>query len=184
MDPVLIEAHQRIQSALEHLKVELSSIRAGRANPSLIENVPVSAYGGTMKLLEVGTISAPQPNLLTVQVWDASIIRDVEKSILESNLGISPAVDGTTIRLPLPLLTEERRNEYAKLAGQKGEASKVEMRHIRQEYREKWEQEEKMGTIGEDELQRREKILQGLIDKCVSTADEYVKAKQEELRQL
>lgn len=184
MDPILSEPNQNIDQILQRLQKELSSIRAGRANPSLVEEIPVMAYGVRMKMMEVGTISAPQPSLILIQVWDAGLVKDVEKAIFESNLGINPGVDGTTIRLSLPPLTEERREEYVKLVTQKGEASKVEMRHVRQEFREKWEHEEKVGTIGEDELQRREKILQELMEKAASTADEYVKAKQEDLRQL
>lgn len=182
MDPVLAEANQRIDNALMHLQKELSSIRAGRANPSLIEEIPVSVYGTKMKLVEVGTIGAPQPNLLTVSVWDASIVKDVEKSILESNIGLNPSIDGSVIRLPIPALTEERRGEYVKLANQKGEGAKVEIRQIRADMRKNWESQKV--EIGEDEVQRREKILQELIDKSVAIVDEYVKAKEEELRQV
>ncbi|OGE25778.1 ribosome recycling factor [Candidatus Daviesbacteria bacterium RIFCSPLOWO2_02_FULL_40_8] len=184
MDPVLIEAHQRIQSALEHLKVELSSIRAGRANPSLIENVPVSAYGGTMKLLEVGTISAPQPNLLTVQIWDVSILQDVIKSIQEANLGLNPSNDGTLIRLPIPQLTEERRVEYIKLSHQKMEGVRIEVRQIRQDIREGWGQEMESNVFGEDEFDRRAKILQELIDRSIGIIDELGKQKEAELMQI
>lgn len=184
MDPVLTEVNQEVDNALQHLQRELSSIRAGRANPSLIEDIPVFVYGTRMKLMEVGTIGAPQPALLTIQVWDASLIRDVEKAILESNIGLTPAVDGTTIRLNLPPLTEERREEFVKLTLQKGEACKVKVRQVRHDHRSKWDLEKKSGTISEDELFRREKLLQDLIDKSISTVDEYVKAKEEDLRQI
>src|SRR5688572_28016073 len=116
MDPVLIDPNNRISEALDHLKHELSGIRAGRANPSLLEDISVEAYGGRMKMVEVGTISAPQPSLLSIQVWDASLLKSVEKAIMEANLGLNPAVDGTTVRVPLPPLTEERREEFVKLA--------------------------------------------------------------------
>lgn len=184
MDPILNEANGKIDNALTHLQRELSSIRAGRANPTLIEDLPVMAYGTRMKLMEVGTISAPQPSLLLIQVWDPSVIRDIEKAILEANLGLNPAVDGQTIRLPIPPLTEERREEFVKLANQKGEATKIDIRRTRADIRSGWEGEKKSGTLGEDELMRREKLLQELVDKSVSTVDEYVKAKEEELRQI
>lgn len=184
MDPVLVEANQRIDNSLVHLQRELSSIRAGRANPSLIEETPVSVYGTKMKLIEVGTIGAPQPNLLTVSVWDASIVKDVEKSILESNIGLNPSIDGNVIRLPIPALTEERRQEYVKLAHQKGETSRVEIRQIRADIRKGWETEKEGGEIGEDELLRREKLLQQLVDKSVSDVDELVKAKESELKEI
>lgn len=184
MDSVLTEVNQEVDNALQHLQKELSSIRAGRANPSLIEELPVFVYGTRMKLMEVGTIGVPQPSLLTIQVWDISIIRDVEKAILESNIGLNPAVDGTTIRLNLPPLTEERRDEFVKLTLQKGEAAKVKVRQVRQDFRSKWDAEKKSGVLSEDELFRREKLLQDLIDKSISTIDEYVKAKEQDLKQI
>lgn len=184
MDPVLTDASLRIQSAIEHLKVELSSIRAGRANPSLVENVPVSAYGGTMKLMEVGTISAPQPTLLTVQLWDASVLNDVIKSIQEANLGLNPSNEGTLIRLPIPPLTEERRQEYIKLAHQKMESAKIELRQTRQDVREDWKSQMDSGEFGEDEFERRSKMLQDLIDKNVALIDELGKTKEAELSEI
>lgn len=184
MDPHLLEANQRIQGALEHLRVELSAIRAGRANPALVENVPVTAYGSKMKLNEVGTISAPQHSLLTVQVWDAGVVQDVVKSLQEANLGITPSWEGQIIRLPIPPLTEERRAEFIKLSHQKMEEAKIEIRQIRQDIREKWEREQEAGDFGEDEFERRGKLLQDLIDKTVREIDEIGKAKEEELGQL
>ncbi len=184
MEQFLQEANNKIQSALEHLQRELSSIRAGRANPTLIENIPVSVYGSTMKLVELGTIAAPQPSLLTISIWDASIVKDVEKALMEANLGMNPAVDGQTIRLPIPPLTEERRAEFAKLASQKGEDAKVSVRQVRQDERANWIKQKEAGEIGEDELFRREKLLQELVDKTVANIEELVKAKQEELQQI
>src|SRR5258708_4231515 len=139
MDPNLAEADQKINNTLTHLQHELSSIRAGRANPSLLEDIPVVAYGGKMKMMEVGTIGAPQPSLLTVQVWDASIVKDVEKAIMEAGLGLNPSSEGNVVRVPIPSLTEERREEFVKLAHQKGEAAKVALRQIRQEQRGEWD---------------------------------------------
>ncbi len=184
MDPVLIEPNNRISEALDHLKRELSGIRAGRANPQLLEEIPVEAYGGRMKMMEVGTISAPQPSLLSIQVWDASLIKAVEKAILEANLGLNPAVDGTTVRVPLPPLTEERREEFVKLAKTKGEEAKIQIRQIRQDTRGTWDKESESGDFGEDELKRREKILQDLIDKSVVEVDTLVKEKETDLRTI
>lgn len=184
MDPVLAEPNQKIDAALEHFRNELASIRAGRANPSLIENIPVEAYGGRMKLMEVGTISAPQPTLLQVQVWDISVLQNVIKAIQEANLGLNPSNDGQMIRLPLPPLTEERRQEFVKLVHQKMENVKVEIRQIRQESRHGWEMQKESGEIGEDEFFRREKVLQDLIDKTTLHIDELAKAKEEDLMQV
>lgn len=184
MDPNLAEVNQKIENALAHLQKELAGIRAGRANPSLVEEIPVSVYGTKMKLMEVGTISAPQPSLLTIQVWDLSVVKDVEIAILEANLGLNPSVDGQIIRLPIPPLTQERREEFVKLSHKKGEDVRVEIRQIRGDRRQSWGKEKDEGIIGEDELIRREKILQVLIDKAVVAVDEQVKAKEEELSRV
>src|SRR3989338_6659586 len=119
MDPVLTDANQKIEAALHHFKMEIAGIRAGRANPALVENVQVSVYGSMMKLNEVGNISAPQPSLLTVQVWDASILDNVIKAIQEANLGLNPSNEGGLIRLPIPPLTAERREEFIRIVHQK-----------------------------------------------------------------
>lgn len=185
MDPVLNEVSQRIQSALAHLKRDLSAIRAGRANPTLIEEIPVNVYGSRMKLVELGTISAaPQPNLLTVQIWDASVVQDVVKALQEANLGLNPSFEGQMIRLQIPPLTAERREEFIKLAHSKMEEARIEIRQIRQEIREGWEKQQEEGEFGEDEFRRREKILQDLIDKTTSQIEEMGKEKEEELVQI
>ena len=184
MDSVLTESSQKIQAAVDHFKKELVGIRAGRANPALIEEVPVDAYGGKMRMSEVGTISAPQPSLLTVQVWDASIVDKVVKAIQEANLGLSPSNEGNLIRLPIPSLTEERRREFIKLMHQKMEEAKVEIRQIRQDMRQEWKKMQESGGFGEDEFFRREKILQEVIDKAMEEIEELGKTKEEELLQV
>lgn len=181
MEPVLTEANQRTKNALDHLKMELTSIRAGRASPASIENIPVEAYGAKMKLMEVGTIAAPQPSLLTVSVWDASIVEKVVKSLQEANLGLNPSFEGQTIRLPIPPLTEERRHEYIKLVHQKMEHSKISMRQIRQDIRESWQRDQEAGQFGEDEFDRRSRILQELIDKGIREIEEIGSVKEQEL---
>ena len=181
MDPVLEESSQKIEAAIKHLRMELVGIRAGRANPSLVENVSVKAYGGMMKLNEVGTIAAPQPQLLTIQVWDPTLVAGTVSAIQAANLGLNPSNDGQLIRLPIPPLTEQRRQEFIKILHTKLEAAKVEFRQIRQDIRQGWEHEKQVGTISEDELFRREKILQELIDKKSLDIDEMGKMKTEEL---
>lgn len=121
MDLQIEPLRQKALSVVDHLKIELAAIRAGRANPSMVENIAVSAYGTTMKIAELGTISAPQPSLITVQIWDAGLVNNVLKAIQEANLGINPANEGNLIRLPIPPLTTERRAEYRKLASSKAE---------------------------------------------------------------
>ena len=181
MDSVLQEANQKIQYSLDYFKQELSGIRAGRANPSLIENIPVEAYGSRMKLVELGTISAPQPSLLTVQIWDVSLVTNVIKAIQESALGLNPGNDGQVIRLSIPPLTAERREEFTKLVHKKMEEIRVEIRQIRQDIRAGWVKNKDAGEISEDELFRREKLLQDFIDKKMTEIESLAKIKEEEL---
>lgn len=184
MDPSLTESNKKLEAALHHFKQELAGIRAGRANPSLIENIPVDVYGGRMKLIEVGNISAPQPSLLTVQIWDVSILQNVIKAIQQANLGLNPSNEGTLIRLPIPPLTAERREEFTKLLHQKMEESRVQIRQVRQEERNIWKGKIDTGEFGEDELFRREKLLQEMIDKHMIEIENLGKVKEEELLQI
>lgn len=184
MDPALTQPSQNIDQAIHHFKVEIAGIRAGRANPGLIENIPIEAYGGKMKLIELGNISAPQPSLLTVQLWDASILQSVLKGIQEANLGLNPSNDGTLIRLPIPPLTAERREEFIKMLHQKMEVARVAIRQVRQDFRNTWKKESDDGQISEDEFLRREKLLQELIDKNIVEVENLGKAKEEELTQI
>ena len=137
-----------------------------------------------MKLMEVGTISAPQPSLLTISVWDAGLVNDVVKAIQEANLGLNPSWEGSTVRLPIPPLTEERRQEFIKLSHQKMEVCRVQIRQIRQDVREEWEQLKEEGEFGEDELDRRTKLLQDLVDRANGTIVDLGKQKEEELLQI
>lgn len=184
MDPVLAQPSEKIEAAIHHFKTEIAGIRAGRANPALIESISVEAYGGKMKLNEVGNISAPQPSLLTVQVWDASILQNVIKGIQEANIGLNPSNEGTLIRLPIPPLTQERREEFIKLLHQKTEEAHVSIRQIRQDFRNEWKKTQEAGEFGEDEFFRREKILQELIDKKILEIEQLGKTKEEELTQI
>ncbi|MDO8638708.1 MAG: ribosome recycling factor [Candidatus Daviesbacteria bacterium] len=184
MDQFLQEANTRINSAIDHLKRGLSIIRAGRANPTLVEDISVNVYGSKMKLVELGTIASPQPTLLTVQVWDASIVQDVLKALQSSNLGITPSAEGQIIRLPIPPLTSERREEFIKLVHQKMEEAKIEIRQIRQDIRSTWQEQKENGEYGEDEFDRRSKLLQDLINKNSEQIDELGKDKEEELQQI
>ena len=184
MDPVLQESNQKIQAVIEHFKHDLASIRAGRANPMLIEDVQVEAYDSRLKLSEVGSISAPQQNLLTVQIWDAGIMPNVVKAIQEANLGLNPSFEGQLIRLPIPQLTSDRRAELIKMVHQKVEEAKISFRQVRQEIREDWQKSQKADEFGEDEFQRREKILQELLDKSAREIESLGKSKEAELAEV
>lgn len=184
MDPVLIPVQEKLDAALHHFKVEIAGIRAGRANPSLIENVLVEAYGAKMKMMEVGTIASPQPTLLTIQVWDAEQVTNVIKAIQESGMGLNASSEGQVVRVPIPPLNQERREEFIKLLHQKQEDAKVAMRQVRQDYRSVWQDEKTKGTISEDEFFRREKILQDHINKSIEELDALGKIKETELTTL
>lgn len=184
MDPVLTAPNEKIEAALHHFKMEIAGIRAGRANPALIESVTVDAYGSKMKLNEVGNISAPQPTLLTVQVWDVSILDNVIKAIQEANLGLNPSNEGNLIRLPIPPLTAERREEFIKILHQKIENARVEIRQIRHDFRNEWKKAQEEGKYGEDEFFRREKLLQDLVDKKIAEVEELGKSKEAELTEI
>ena len=184
MDPELIDFATNVQNALDHLKKELAAIRAGRANPSLLEDITINAYGAQMKLMEVGTISAPQPSLLTIMVWDAGLTKDVEKSIITANLGLNPSTEGQTVRVPIPPLTEERRREFVKVAHTKGEEAKISIRQHRQDQKDFWGEQKTSGEIGEDELFRREKLMQDLVDKANAEVESLVKEKEEVLMEI
>lgn len=177
-------ANTRVNNALTHLKSELSGIRAGRANPQLIENIPIDAYGTKMKLQEVASISAPQPTMLMVQVWDAGLAPAVLKALQEARLGLNPASDGQTIRLPIPPLTEDRRSEFIKLAHQKMEQCRIELRQIRQDIREELERKKEAGDFGEDELERHNKTLQDLLENAQAQVEELGKHKESELHEI
>jgi ribosome recycling factor len=184
MEQFLTEANNKFSATLDHLRKELSSVRAGRANPSLIEEMPVDAYGTKMKLMEIASIAAPQPSLLAITVWDPGLVKSTEKAILESTLGLTPNTDGQTIRLNIPPLSEERRLEFVKVAHAKGEDARIAIRQIRGDERDAWEKAKESGEIGEDELFRREKLLQDLVDKVSAQVAEFVKLKEEELTTL
>jgi len=184
MDPELVEFATNIQNAIDHLKKELGSIRAGRANPSLIEEIPINAYGAQMKLMEVGTISSPQFSLLTVQVWDPALVKDVEKAIMTAGLGFNPSTEGQVVRVPIPPLTEERRKEFVKVANVKGEEAKISIRQHRQEQKDEWVAEKNAGTIGEDELMRCEKLMQELVEKANAEVEGLVKEKEASLMEI
>lgn len=184
MDPILSPVIEKLDSAIHHFKVEIAGIRAGRANPAMIENIPVEAYGGKMKLMEVGNIATPQPTLLTVQVWDTSVLHNVIKAIQEANLGLNPSNEGNLIRLPMPPLTEERRQEFIKIVHHKTEEARVVIRQIRQDFRSEWQDQKTKSEISEDEFFRREKILQDLIEKKITEMEEDGKIKETELSEL
>ena len=175
------DIERRMQGAVDSLKGDLSGLRTGRANTSLLDPVVVEVYGSMMPLNQVATVSAPEPRMLSVQVWDKANVTAVEKGIAKANLGLNPMIDGQNVRLPMPDLTEERRKDLAKVAGEYGEKSKIAIRNVRRDGMEALKDDEKSKEISEDEQKRSEGEVQKLTDKYVAEADEAVAKKQQEI---
>ena len=175
------DIERRMSGAVDALKSDLSGLRTGRANTSLLDPVQVEVYGSMMPLNQVATVSAPEPRMLSVQVWDKSNVNAVEKGIAHANLGLNPMQDGQTLRIPMPDLTEERRKELAKLAGQYAEKAKIAIRNVRRDGMEDLKADEKAKDISEDERKRGEDEVQKLTDNYVAQADEAAAAKEKEI---
>ena len=175
------DIERRMTGAVESLKGDLSGLRTGRANTSLLDPVQVEVYGAMMPLNQVATVSAPEPRMLSVQVWDKSNLIVVEKGIAHANLGLNPMIDGQTLRLPMPDLTEERRKELAKLAGQYAEKAKIAIRNVRRDAMESLKADEKKKEISEDDRKRLEDEVQKLTDSHVAQTDEAAAKKEQEI---
>ena len=175
------DIQRRMTGAVEALKHDLSGLRTGRASTTLLEPVTVEVYGAHMPLNQVATISAPEPRMLSVQVWDRSNVGAVEKAIRSAGLGLNPISEGTTLRLPIPDLTEERRKELAKLAGQYAEKARIAVRNVRRDAMDGLKQEEKKGDISEDERKRRETEVQKMTDETIKDVDATAQAKEKEI---
>jgi len=175
------DIERRMQGAVDSLKGDLGGLRTGRANTTLLDPVVCEVYGSMMPLSQVATVSAPEPRMLSVQVWDKSNVSAVEKGITKANLGLNPMTDGQTVRLPMPDLTEERRKELAKLAGTYAENAKIAIRNVRRDGMEALKDDEKSKDISEDERKRSEDEVQKLTDKYVADTDAAAEAKEKEI---
>ena len=175
------DLERRMKGAVESLKHDLTGLRTGRANTALLEPIMVDVYGAHMPITQVATISAPEPRMLTVQVWDKSSIGPVEKAIRSAGLGLNPINDGNTLRLPIPDLTEERRKELAKLASKYAENARIAIRNVRRDGMDALKADESKKEISEDERKRAETDLQKLTDEIIKQADEAATAKEKEI---
>jgi ribosome recycling factor len=175
------DLERRMKGAVDALKHDLSGLRTGRANTALLEPITVEVYGSHMPLTQVATISAPEPRLLSVQVWDKSNIGPVEKAIRSAGLGLNPINDGNTLRLPIPDLTEERRKELAKLAHQYAEKARVAIRNVRRDGIDALKTDENKKEISEDDRKRGEIDVQKLTDEIIKQADEVMVQKEKEI---
>jgi ribosome recycling factor len=175
---------RRMDSALETLKREFSGLRTGRAHPGLLEPVKVHAYGTDMPLNQVGNVAVPEARMLTVQVWDKALVTAVEKAIRDSGLGLNPAADGQLVRVPIPQLTTERRNELAKMAHKYAEGARIAVRGVRRDGMENVKTFEKKHEIGEDVAKDWHTEVQKLTDAYVKRVDDALVDKEKEIRQV
>jgi ribosome recycling factor len=184
VDGILHEAETKMGKSVEHLELELGTIRTGRANPALIERVSVPYYGTATPLKQLATISAPEARLLTVQPYDQSSIKAIERAIMESDIGLTPNNDGQIIRLQIPELTEERRRQLVKVVRGLAEEGKVAVRNIRRDVMHDLRELRDMGEAGSDDEHRAEEALQKLTDAKVAELDALLKGKEEEILEV
>jgi ribosome recycling factor len=180
----IAELDRRMRGAIETLKRELAGLRTGRASSHFLDPVTVNVYGARMPLVQVATVSVPEPRMISVQVWDKSNVSAVEKAIREANLGLNPIIDGTTLRLPVPALTAERRQELAKLAHKYTENTRVAVRNVRREGMELLKKLEKDHVMSEDEQRRNSTKVQELTDKVIKEIDQILASKEAEIKQI
>ncbi len=177
----LVLFKEKMENTLSFFEKELSSVRTSRASVTMLDNIQVDSYGAKTPINQLGNISIPDSNLITIQVWDVNIIQAIEKAILESNLGITPQTDGQLIRLPIPKLSEERRNELAKVVSQYAENSKIAVRNIRREIMDSLKKDEKDKNISQDEMKQKASDVQKMTDEYVSKIDLITSTKQTEI---
>ena len=183
-DPRLSEFSRRMDGALEALRKEFGGLRTGRASANLLEPVHVSAYGNDMPLNQVGTVNVPEPRMITVQVWDRGLVGAVEKAIRDSGLGLNPAADGSTVRVPIPELSRERRQELSKIAHKYAEQARVAIRNVRRDGMDFLKKQEKDGKISQDEHHGLNDQVQKLTDEHVKKVDETLATKEKEILQV
>ena len=181
---VINDARKRMGSAVEDARKKLSAVRTGRASVSLLDNVTVEYYGTQMPLNQVATIHAPEPTMLTVQPFDPTQIKAIEKAVQESDLGLTPSNDGKLIRLPIPQLTEERRKELVKVVRRYGEEGKVAIRNVRRDVMKHLEELVRNGEVGDDEERRAETQVQKLTDEHTKAIDDLMKHKESEIMEV
>ncbi|MEZ5921790.1 MAG: ribosome recycling factor [Parvularculaceae bacterium] len=175
------DLEKRMDGAIGSLKTEFGGLRTGRASAALVEPITVEAYGSQMPMTQVGTISVPEPRMISIQVWDKALVSSVDRAIREAGIGLNPVVDGTNVRIPIPPLTEERRKELTKVAHKYAEQARVAIRNVR---REGMEAIKKTEGVGEDDQKRQSEQVQKLTDAMVKKVDETLAAKEAEIMQV
>jgi len=183
-DELSNELKRRMDGALEALRRDFAGLRTGRASVHLLDPVVVKAYGGEMPLNQVGTVNVPEPRMITVQVWDRSLVGAVEKAIRDANLGVNPQADGQLVRVPIPELSSERRQELTKLAHKYAEQGRIAVRNVRRDGMETLKKMEKDGKISEDDHRRRSEEVQKATDEHIKKVDDALVQKEKEILQV
>ena len=183
-DDILLETEEAMEKGVDYMVHEFASVRTGKASPALVENIDVEAYGTSMKLKQVALISTPEPRLLLIQPFDASVTRDIERAIKESKIGINPAVDGKLIRLPIPELSEERRKDLVKTTRHMAEEARVRVRSSRRNGIDLVKKLEKEGDFTEDQRRSLEEEIQKLTDKYVKDIDHHLETKEVDIMKV
>lgn len=182
--PVLSRYRDRMDKAIAALKEEFASLRTGRASATLLDQVMVEAYGATSPISAVAAISVPEPRAISVSVWDRGVVAAVDKAIRSAGLGLNPVVEGQTLRIPIPPLTEERRRDLTKIAAKYAEQQKVAIRNVRRDANDDLKKAEKDSVINQDEQKRMETEVQKMTDEAVKRVDEALKTKEQEIMQV
>lgn len=181
---IIKNAEEKMTKTISVLQVDLSTMKAGRANPTMLDRVQVEYYGSMCPITQVANVSAPEPRVLQITPWEQTILKDIEKAILTSDLGLNPSNDGTVIRLVIPELTEETRRNLVKNVKKAGEDSKVALRSIRRDANDKIKALKKDGELSEDEVKKAEDNIQKVTDKFVKEVDKLIEAKEKEIMSI
>jgi len=184
MEQLISETRMKMQKAVEHLLEELLSVRSGRATPSLLEGIKITAYGSTMQLKELAGITVPEPRMLIVQPWDQNNADAIVKGVRDAGMGFNPILDGNVVRVAVPSLTEERRNDLIKIVNEKAEASRVAVRSSRREAIEQIDKNEKSGAISKDDARRFSENIQKITDEMTGEIDKVARNKEAELKEI
>jgi len=183
-EPDIDDLKRRMSGALEVLRTEFGGLRTGRASASLMDPIVVEAYGSQMPLNQVGTVNVPEPRMITIQVWDNSLVGAVEKAIRNSGLGLNPVIDGQSLRLPIPELTEERRGELSKVASRYAEQARIAVRNVRRDGMDKLKRLEKDGDISQDEQHAYGDDVQTMTNGIIADIDSLLEEKEKEIMQV
>ncbi|KQL44418.1 ribosome recycling factor [Brevibacillus choshinensis] len=181
---VIKDMDDRMNKAIANLKRDLSTLRAGRANPAMLDRVMVDYYGSPTPISQLANVSVPEPRMLIIQPWDKTALKEIDRALQQSDLGISPSNDGVVIRMVIPPLTEERRKDLVKLAGKSGEETKVAIRNIRRDANDEIKKLEKAATISEDDSRRHQETVQKTTDKFIAEVDKIVKDKEKDILEV